>query len=147
MIDETNGTTKVKRELASAWIYATIAVIVSLGILGAVAIEQHLKQNSSTSYLTDTQVQTLIYIPERSCDPDSGKNFPSMIRIAIGVNNTVVWKNLDKCPIAIVDDEETFRSQLLSQNQSWQYTFNKIGAYHYHGEPAPWLRGSILVVG
>ncbi|MDE1838467.1 MAG: hypothetical protein KGH87_00970 [Thaumarchaeota archaeon] len=71
---------------------------------------------------------------------------PQTVTVQIGVNNTVQWTNADDSMYAIVGDKGQFRSNSLTTNQTWVYTFDNPGTYGYHGEPGPWLRGQVIVL-
>lgn len=87
-----------------------------------------------------------IVIPYSASSPD-GKNYiPNSIMVSIGINNTVQWTNVDEATHRIVGDEEEFSSPLILPNQSWTFTFDKVGKYGYHGERGPWLHGTVIVL-
>jgi plastocyanin len=67
---------------------------------------------------------------------------PASIHIQKGT--AVVWTNRDLAPHTVTF--EPFASGLLSQNQSWSYTFTEAGTYSYYCEPHPWMTGQVIVV-
>lgn len=71
---------------------------------------------------------------------------PQTVTVQIGVNNTVQWTNADDSMYAMVGDKGQFRSDPLTTNQTWVYTFDNPGTYGYHGAPGPWLRGQVIVL-
>lgn len=87
-----------------------------------------------------------IVIPYSASSPD-GKNYiPNSITVSIGINNTVIWTNVDETPHRIVADMGEFSSPPIFPNKTWTFTFDKVGQYEYHGVPGPWLRGKVTVL-
>lgn len=158
--------------MSSSWMYLTIGVIISLVALGVVAIDTALEQNAPV-HLTEldslngnTHADTVtIIIPEGLSDASSGKTFqPEVIKLVIGVNNTVRWINQDTVAHRItadIDDDPDFQaaapyfpttkpigelhmSNTLQRGESFEYTFNKPGEFGYHSKP--WARGKVIVL-
>lgn len=72
---------------------------------------------------------------------------PANIRVKKGA--TVTWTNQDSIQHDIMPDEESdnFKaSELLSQGESYSFTFNEVGTYTYHCTPHPFMKGSVEVV-
>ena len=69
---------------------------------------------------------------------------PANVTICQGA--TVRWTNLDTVQHTSTSDTGVWDSGLLSQNQSFSFTFNTIGVYPYHCTPHPNMRGIITVV-
>lgn len=85
-----------------------------------------------------------VVIPEGTSLLDSGKTFdPQVIRVVIGLNNTVRWTNQDIAANWIeansYDDPDfanaTLTPRLIHPGESFEYTFNKVGEFGYHGKP------------
>ena len=68
---------------------------------------------------------------------------PNPIRVVIGVNNTVRWVNQDEVPAWIGADNEsdpafynaTKDFVFVLPNQTFDYTFTRVGEFGYHGKP------------
>ncbi len=90
---------------------------------------------------------------------------PEVIRVVIGVNNTVRWINEDTVPHTVASDEgyrdpSTGRlfevrareqennggSPFIMPGETFDFTFTEAGEYGYHGEPHPWISGTVIVV-
>lgn len=125
-----------------------IALIAALSILDASPSfqAQYIKKDIST-----------VVIPAGASSQDSGKNFePPSITVVIGKNNTVMWVNKDNVIHSFKADSNTADPEfynatknnmnLLSPGQTFQFTFTKPGDFGYHGEPHPWLRGTVHVL-
>ena len=86
-----------------------------------------------------------------SANPEQEENLsPETIKVAIGVNNTIRWNNLDYTPHTLTPDYQydgfSLGTELMKSGDSYEITFEKPGVFNYHGEPGPWIKGSIIVV-
>ena len=87
---------------------------------------------------------------------------PQVATVIIGVNNTVVWMNDDTVPQTLASDND-YRDPIsglfdtrdrpaeeggafIMPGQTWEFTFTQPGRYNYHGEPHPWVQGTIVVL-
>lgn len=57
----------------------------------------------------------------------------------------VVWTNKDSAAHTVSDVNDVFDSDLMKQNESWDYTFNTPGTYNYYCKPHPNMKASIEV--
>lgn len=95
-----------------------------------------------------------VVIPEGASNATEEVNFePSFIIVFVGVNSTVRWTNHDITAHALSPDRvleqgffDTMHNNLLEPGESLEYTFTEPGMNGYHGEPGPWLRGTVLVL-
>ncbi|HSA98965.1 MAG TPA: hypothetical protein VLF17_07790 [Candidatus Nitrosotenuis sp.] len=87
-----------------------------------------------------------VVIPLGASNPDTQKRYePNMVRIVIGINNTVRWINQDDVTTTLVADDDSWTADLIKSGNSTSITFNRTGTFGYHGEPHPWQRGTIMV--
>lgn len=95
---------------------------------------------------TTVTVFPLVRIPLGAADPSQELNYtPSVIKVVLGVNDTVFWLNEDQSPKKVRSDYGYFESEFLLPNQTWSHTFTSVGIYGYHSEPHPWLKGLVIV--
>lgn len=103
-----------------------------------------------------------VTIPEGSSLENSEQNNfePAVIKVVIGINNTVGWINEDTISIAIVaddksdpafydatyDDTNDRPKVLLEPGEIFEFTFTRPGEFGYHGEPQPWKHGTVIVL-
>ena len=74
------------------------------------------------------------------------RNFDFMpMDITVAAGTTVVWKNLDGEPHTVVSADGLFRSQALDQDDSFRFTFQRPGTYHYICSIHPKMRATITV--
>jgi|GEM_PF-3448943 len=72
---------------------------------------------------------------------------PTYIRVIIGINNTVTWKNISPFTQSVVAFDGSFSSGPIPPGGEWSYTFTKNGTYKYRSGFYSWVQGSIIVVG
>jgi plastocyanin len=109
-------------------------------------------------------VSTVAIVPGASLASAKKTFDPSVIRVVIGVNNTVRWTNNDDVLSSIVADNAIadpdfaaatqFASRLIPSNatnylqprKSFEFTFEQPGEIHYHSIPHPWMQGTVIVL-
>jgi len=72
---------------------------------------------------------------------------PSLIRLVIGVNNTVIWKNEDSDWHTAHSNIPEFDSKMILPGASFTHTFQRAGSFPYHCDPHPWMTGLVIVAG
>jgi FtsP/CotA-like multicopper oxidase with cupredoxin domain len=93
--------------------------------------------SNSTSFVT--------ILPNAGIDTSSKGYSPEVIHVVIGVNNTVSWGNHDSAVHTVTSDIGLFDSGNLNVGQSWSYTFQTPGTYHYHCTYHAWMTGTVVV--
>jgi plastocyanin len=106
---------------------------------------------------------SVVIIPE-GASLESNPSFlvPDMIKVKIGVNNTVSWVSRDTVPHGIATDTgysdpysgyfDTKERPMeeggpfIMPGRSFEFTFTEAGDYPYHGEPHPWMQGTVIVL-
>jgi plastocyanin len=72
---------------------------------------------------------------------------PSLIKLVIGVNNTVIWKNEDSDWHTAHSNIPEFDSKMIPPGASFTHTFQRSGSFPYHCDPHPWMTGLVIVAG
>jgi plastocyanin len=158
------GSSASMSDTATAPVIAGLAVGIALVVVLAVGIAPALNMHYSKTSSIGRTISEIV-IPKGASSQSGGKNFePSTITVIIGVNNTVRWTNNDDVSSSVVADNATedpdfaadtqfaFGSvpanatNYLQPGQSFEFTFNRPGEFHYHSEPHPWLRGIVIVL-
>lgn len=70
---------------------------------------------------------------------------PQVVKVKIGVNNTVVWVNDDDVTHAVVARDGSFNFPSVNPGQSVSFTFTKPGRYDYYCNLHPWMTGTVIV--
>lgn len=86
-----------------------------------------------------------VSIPRGSSIPDIGNFTPEAIRVVIGLNNTVLWRNNDDFMHTVTSTSELFDSGEMNPRDTFRYTFGKQGIYHYYCIPHPWMKATVTV--
>ena len=73
----------------------------------------------------------------------NGAFIPGTLFVSVGT--TVTWVNKNPDPQDIISDTGIFDSGSLLNGQSFNYTFNETGSYHYHSTIHPNMKGTIVV--
>ena len=75
---------------------------------------------------------------------------PEIITIQIGINNTVTWINEDDTSHGITSNDGPYGAWgtvgVLKPGESYTHTFDNAGVFPYHGEPHPWMTGTVIVL-
>lgn len=118
---------------------------------------------SAASFLADVDLSEVAIVEGASLESSATGYDPKVIKVKIGVNNTVRWTNHDIVPHGVTSDDgykdlatgEPFdvrdRSAdkggpFIIPGETYQFTFREPGEFAYHMEPHPWMQGSVIVV-
>ena len=63
----------------------------------------------------------------------------------VDIGSTVTWTNEDDEPHTVVSDDKLFRSSSLDTYESFRFTFEKTGTYHFTCSIHPRVVGTIVV--
>ena len=114
--------------------------------------------NSHSSYLPSqmetnkSSTITTIIIPEGTIVANSTNYEPKMVRVIIGINNTVKWINESNESNGVWPDDNTTDPQFAATTDSnfilpgdsFEFTFTKSGIINYHGKE--WLSGTVIIL-
>lgn len=128
---------KRKKTLA---LLALILVIWAVGVLVIVGFNPFNMQGTAPS-------PVVVIISAGSAENPRLGFTPSLIKIVIGVNNTVIWKNEDVEWHTAHSNIPEFDSKMIPPGTSFTHTFERAGSYPYHCDPHPWMTGLIIVAG
>jgi plastocyanin len=89
-----------------------------------------------------------------SSNPDQADNFvPKLVNIQLGVDNKVVWENVDDTPHTVTPDHRAadsysgnFGSEgVIMPGQTYEFLFTEPHEIEYHCEPHPWMKGKLVI--
>ncbi|MBS3092067.1 cupredoxin family copper-binding protein [Candidatus Pacearchaeota archaeon] len=104
----------------------------------------------STNTETNNQPESNNIITETTSTPKTYdveiKNFafsPSSLTIKKG--DSIRWTNRDSVDHTATSDNNAFDSPLLSDDESFTFTFNNAGEFSYYCKPHPYMKAKIIV--
>lgn len=65
--------------------------------------------------------------------------------ITVPAGTTIIWTNMDSVGHTVVADDGTWKSNDLSQGDTYSHTFSQAGVYMYHCGVHPSMTGKITV--
>lgn len=119
-----------------------LVVLATLLLAGSGLVFQQARGQPSGQNITPVHVAMLAGSALNRSSPGYS---PDVIRVVIGVNNTVVWTNNDDAPHTVTSTSGAFDSGLVSPGQSWNYTFTYPGTFDYYCTIHPWMKGEVIV--
>jgi len=119
---------------------ALILIICAAGILLIVGFNPFNMQGTAPT-------PVVVIIPVGSAENPRLGFTPSLIKIVIGVNNTVIWKNEDVEWHTAHSNIPEFDSKMIPPGTNFTHTFERAGSFPYHCDPHPWMTGLIIVAG
>jgi plastocyanin len=141
------------------WRSGLLIVILVFGILFSMIYFT----NTTTTTLQQPNEVAIVKILDGASNPDNRKFLdPQVVTVVIGVNNTVRWVSEDSTPHTFTTDDGykdaysgLFDTRERPQDQggpfimpgeTFEFTFTRPGEYGYHGEPHPWIHGTVIVL-
>ena len=110
---------------------------------------------TANASIADDSGRAVIVIPYNADPaPYDEVNFePSLLKVVLGVNNTVVWTNGDNVSHRIAPDPNSPNKFKLDMEEKFLYPtyshvheFTEAGSYHYNDADREWMRGIIWVI-
>ncbi|MGI0008400.1 MAG: cupredoxin domain-containing protein [Nitrosopumilaceae archaeon] len=122
-----------------------IAAIIAIGV-GTILLYTQRPFDTNYDYISNPKGNVSVMILKGASDDKCEKCYlPPVIKVVLGINNTVIWKNLDYVPSSVISDKGFFNSGPILPNQTWSFVFQKVGSFPYHSEPHPWVKGEVIV--
>jgi plastocyanin len=127
-----------------------VGIVIGLLIVAylAIPLQPPLTQNPIvTTTQQTTQQQGVVYV---DMPPGVGSSLkldfqPANITVVIGVNATVIWRNLDTVIHTVTAVDKSFDSGDMKEGATFSYTFTKPGVYDYYCIYHAWMRGTVIV--
>ncbi len=99
--------------------------------------------------------QTIIDMILGSASADQVDNFvPKIVNIQLGIDNHVVWNNVDDTAHTVTADEHGLEdgysgrfgsSGVVLPGESYEFLFTEPNEIPYHCEPHPWMTGELII--
>ena len=155
---------------------AFVLIFILLSTQLQTSVIQHVGPSSNwKTFIINVPDVTLVTIPEGASSPLSDHNNfePAVIKVVLGLNNTVRWINEDLVPSSVVADDESDpefakvtafpddsyhqstpipqwdvipSNIFLKKGQTFQFTFTKPGEFGYHSVPHPHKHANVIVL-
>ncbi len=100
--------------------------------------------------LKSTEIEMII----GSADPEQQDNFvPKLLNIQLGIDNHIVWTNVDDVAHTVTPDQSTVDSYsgefgstgVIMPGETYEFTFTESTEFPYHCEPHPWMTGTLII--
>ena len=65
--------------------------------------------------------------------------------LTVSVGTTVTWTNRDDIPHTVVSTDKVFKSKVLDTDETFSFTFGKVGIYPYFCSIHPKMTGKVVV--
>jgi len=140
------ATTAAAKSGGKKWI--GIGVVVVIIVAGLAYFFLYGAGITGTTAPTITSVSVIM--PNGVADQTKGLSFqPATITVVIGVNNTVVWTNMDTAAHTVVNASAPVAfgsaTSLIAAGQTWSFTFTGPGTYSYFCSLHPYMKGTVIV--
>jgi len=147
-----------KTESSHAYGIGIITIIVGMSV-GIVFYQMYylpeslLKPSVSEEILEPVKV-TIIEMISGSANPNQQDNFvPKLVNIQLGIDNHVIWKNVDDTPHTVTPDhraEDSYSGPfgstgVVKAGEEYEFLFTEDTEIDYHCEPHPWMKGKLVV--
>ncbi len=147
-----------KKESSHAYGIGIITIIVGMSVgIGFYQMyyipESLLKPSVSEEILEPVKV-TIIEMILGSANPNQQDNFvPKLVNIQLGIDNHVIWKNVDDTPHTVTPDhraEDSYSGAfgsigVIKAGEEYEFLFTEDTEIEYHCEPHPWMKGTLIV--
>jgi plastocyanin len=96
----------------------------------------------------------IIKIIEGSSSAEQQDNYvPKLVDIQLGIDNHVIWENVDSTAHTVTPDHRTedsysgsFGSEgVIAPGEKYEFTFTEPNTISYHCDPHPWMTGTLEI--
>ena len=135
-----------------------IAIIIgsSVGVVYYTSfyLPESLAKPSVSEEILEPVKNTIIEMIEGSASSDQQDNFvPKLVNIQLGIDNLVIWKNVDTTAHTVTPDHRAedsysgvFGSQgVIKPGYDYEFLFTEPTVIEYHCEPHPWMTGTLKI--
>lgn len=117
-------------------------------------IPESLLKPSVDAHILHPVKELIIEMILGSANPNQQDNFvPKLVNIQLGIDNHVIWKNVDDTPHTVTPDHRaedsysgTFGSSgVVKAGEEYEFLFTEGQEIKYHCEPHPWMTGTLII--
>ncbi|MCH7940919.1 MAG: copper-binding protein [Thaumarchaeota archaeon] len=147
-----------KNESSHAYGIGIITIIVGMSVsivfYQMYYIPESLLKPAVDEHILHPVKELIIEMIPGSANPNQQDNFvPKLVRIQLGIDNHVIWKNVDDTPHTVTPDHRaedpysgTFGSSgVVKAGEEYEFLFTEDQEIEYHCEPHPWMTGTLII--
>ena len=117
-------------------------------------LPESLAKPSVDEHILHPVKETIIEMIEGSASSAQQDNFvPKLVNIQLGIDNFVIWKNVDTTAHTVTPDHRAedsysgvFGSQgVIKPGYDYEFLFTESTIIEYHCEPHPWMKGKLEI--
>ena len=117
-------------------------------------LPESLAKPSVDEHILHPVKETIIDIIPGSASADQQDNFvPKLVNIQLGIDNHIIWKNLDDVPHTVTPDHRMADSYsgdfgspgVLKAGEEYEFLFTEPHVVEYHSTPHPWMTGKLEI--
>ena len=100
--------------------------------------------------MKDVEIK-ILYQTSRTLETETAFYIPKLVNIQLGVDNHIIWKNVDETSHTVTPDHRYTDSYsgdfgstgVVKPGESYEFTFTDVGHVEY--EPHPWMKGTLEI--
>ena len=117
-------------------------------------LPESLAKPSVDEHILHPVKETIIEIIPGSASADQQDNFiPKLVNIQLGIDNHIIWKNLDDVPHTVTPDHRMADSYsgdfgspgVIKAGEEYEFLFTEDHIVEYHCTPHPWMTGKLEI--
>ncbi len=134
-----------------------IALIVGMSVVvvfyTSFYLPESLAKPSVAEHILNPEKELIIEIVPGAVIEGNENYVPNKAKALLNIDNKVIWKNLDDTPHTVTPDHRASDSYsgdfgssgVVKAGENYEFLFTEPQEIHYHCEPHPWMKGSIIV--
>ena len=147
-----------KNESSHAYGIGIITIIVGMSVsivfYQMYYIPESLLKPAVDEHILHPVKELIIEMIPGSANPNQQDNsVPKLVNIQLGIDNHVIWKNVDDTPHTVTPDHRaedpysgTFGSSgVVKAGEEYEFLFTEDQEIEYHCEPHPWMTGTLII--
>ncbi len=131
-----------------------IGVSVSVVFYQSYYLPESLTKPSVDEHILHPDQTTTIEIILGSANTEQQDNYvPKLVNLQLGVDNMVIWDNVDDTAHTVTPDhrhEDSYSGSfgstgVILPGEKYEFLFTESQTVDYHCEPHPWMKGKVVV--
>ena len=146
------------QESGHAYGIGVITIIIGLSVgmfyYQVVYLPESIAKPTVDEHILHPVQETIIEMISGSANPDQQDNFvPKLVNIQLGIDNHIIWDNVDDAAHTVTPDEEVTDSYsgkfgsagVIKPGEKYEFIFTEDHEFGYHCEPHPWMTGTLII--